>query len=150
VAVAGTDLIIDGLWVAAMPGSGTREYREVVPLSCVIVDDSPDFLRIASGLLEQEGLHVVAVATTGEEAMQAVRRFRPDVVLVDIELAGESGLDLVRQIASADGGAPRSILISTHSGDDFAELIEGSPALGFLPKAELGADAIRALLENSG
>jgi CheY-like chemotaxis protein len=148
VAVAGTDLIIDRLLLAAMSVRRDREYGGVVATTCLIVDDSPDFLRVASSLLEQEGITVVDAVTTGEEAVESVRRLRPDVALVDIELAGESGLDLVRLLAAEPNGATlKSILISTHSGDDFVELIERSPACGFLPKAELGADAIRSLLE---
>jgi hypothetical protein len=39
------------------------------------------------------------------------------------------------------------VLISTHSGEDFADLIAGSAAAGFLPKAELSASAIRRIVE---
>jgi hypothetical protein len=41
------------------------------------------------------------------------------------------------------------ILVSTHSGDDFAQLIEESPALGFIAKARLSAKAIRDTLERA-
>ncbi len=41
------------------------------------------------------------------------------------------------------------ILISTHSPTDFADLIGESPAAGFLPKADLSADAIRTIVEKS-
>jgi len=42
------------------------------------------------------------------------------------------------------------ILISTHAEQDYAELIAGSPAIGFLPKSVLSADAIRDLLGEPG
>lgn len=42
------------------------------------------------------------------------------------------------------------ILISTHAQEEFAELIAASPAVGFIAKAELSADAIEALLTRSG
>jgi CheY-like chemotaxis protein len=51
---------------------------------CVIVDDSPDVLRAASELLEGEGIAVVGVAATGDEAVSLLEEVEPDVVLVDI------------------------------------------------------------------
>jgi two-component system nitrate/nitrite response regulator NarL len=115
-----------------------------VELSCLIVDDSAEFLKAARSLLEREGLAVVGVAATGSDALERVGELRPRVALVDIDLGRESGFEVARRIAQA---APTSvILISTHSQDDFAELIAESPAAGFISKAELSADAIRGLL----
>ncbi|HUA04160.1 MAG TPA: response regulator transcription factor [Solirubrobacteraceae bacterium] len=116
-------------------------------LRCVIVDDNPAVLRAASDLLEREGLAVVGVATTSEEALFLMRDLRPDVLLVDIDLGPESGLDLARRLEQSPDTAPaRTILISTHDEADFADLIAASPAIGFLSKADLSATAIRELL----
>lgn len=72
---------------------------------------------------------------------------RPDVTLVDIDLGGQSGFDVVRLLnRDADVSAARLILISTHAEEDYAELIAASPAAGFLPKTALSAAAIRGLL----
>jgi DNA-binding NarL/FixJ family response regulator len=117
-------------------------------LRCVIVDDSPDVLRTARELLESEGIAVVGVATTGAEAMRLVEELEPDITLVDIDLGSESGFDLARRLVHARAGA-RSILISTHDEADFANLIEASPAIGFLPKSDLSANAIRRLLSRA-
>jgi DNA-binding NarL/FixJ family response regulator len=116
-------------------------------LRCVIVDDSPAVLRAASDLLEGQGIAVVGVAETGEEALRLVERLESDVVLIDIDLGAESGLDLARRLASTSTGvASRTILISTHEEADYADLIAASPAVGFLPKSELSATAIHRLL----
>jgi CheY-like chemotaxis protein len=122
-----------------------------VILRCLIVDDSPRFLDAARGLLERQGITVAGLAANGAEALRRAEELRPDVTLVDIDLGGESGFDVARQL-SGDGGAPLSpvILISTHDQEDFAELIAASPALGFVSKAELSADAVRALLQQRG
>jgi DNA-binding NarL/FixJ family response regulator len=73
---------------------------------------------------------------------------RPQVVLVDISLGGESGFDLARRLAGyRRGGGPAVILISTHAEADFADLIAESPAAGFVPKPELSAQAIRRILD---
>jgi CheY-like chemotaxis protein len=119
-------------------------------LRCVIVDDSPDVIRTARELLESEGIAVVGVATTGAEAMRLVEELEPDITLVDIDLGSESGFDLARRLVHARAGAgARSILISTHDEADFANLIEASPAIGFLPKPDLSANAIRRLLSRA-
>jgi DNA-binding NarL/FixJ family response regulator len=120
-----------------------------VALRCLIVDDSTRFLDAARALLEREGIEVVGIASTAGEAVQRAAALRPDVTLVDIDLGGESGFNLTRRLAHAGGGS-RVILVSTHSQEDFAELIATSPALGFLPKSSLSARAILAILNGSG
>ena len=116
-------------------------------LRCVIVDDSRDVLRAATELLEGQGLAVVGVAATGEEAIRLTEQLRPDVLLVDIVLGPESGFDLARRLVhTPDGVGPWTILISTRDGADYAKQIADSPAIGFLPKSDLSARAIRRLV----
>jgi DNA-binding NarL/FixJ family response regulator len=116
-------------------------------MRCVIVDDNQSFLREARELLEREGIDVVGVATSGREALATIARLQPEVTLVDIDLQGESGFDLVRALAVAPARSGSSvILISIHDEPDFAELIEASPAAGFVSKLDLSAQAIRAVL----
>ena len=116
-------------------------------LRCVIVDDSPDVLRAAREFLEGQGVAVVGVATTGDQAVSLMEQLEPDVMLVDIVLGPERGFDLVRRLAQSVATAGRrTILISTHDEAEFADLIAGSPAIGFLPKSELSAAAIHQLL----
>jgi DNA-binding NarL/FixJ family response regulator len=116
-------------------------------LRCVIVDDSPGVFRAASELLECQGIAVVGVAATGDEAVALMERLVPDVILVDIVLGAESGFDLVRRLVQSDDTAGcRTILISTHDRADFATLVAASPAIGFLPKSDLSSTAIHQLL----
>ena len=119
-------------------------------LRCVIVDDSTSFLDAARTLLEREGVTVVGAASTIAKGLEVVAELRPDVTLVDIDLGGESGFDLVEQLAD-DGGqfSSRVILISTHAERDFADLIDESPADGFLAKGELSAAGIHEILKRS-
>jgi DNA-binding NarL/FixJ family response regulator len=117
-------------------------------LRCLLVDDSPRFLGAAHDHLEREGIVVVGVATTIAQALDQAERLRPDVALVDIDLAGESGFELARLLRQP--GGPAVILISTHSEEDFADLIAASPAVGFLSKNALSAAAIRDLLAGHG
>ena len=67
-------------------------------MRCLIVDDSPRFLEASRGLLEREGIVVVAVATNGADAIRRAAELGPDVILVDIDLGGQSGFDVVRRL----------------------------------------------------
>jgi DNA-binding NarL/FixJ family response regulator len=120
-------------------------------LRCLIVDDSPRFLEAARGLLERQGITVVGVASNSAEALLRAEELQPDVTLVDIDLGGESGLELARRLRR-EGAAARAsvILISAHAERDYAELIAASRALGFLPKTALSARAIQDLLHSHG
>jgi len=119
-----------------------------VPLSVLIVDDSEQFLSAARILLEREGLSVVGVTSTSVDAISRAEELRPDVVLLDITLARESGLELARRLVEHDrGGGLAVILISTHAQEDFADLIAESPASGFLAKSQLSAAAVRRILD---
>ena len=115
-------------------------------LRCLIVDDNASFLEVASTLLARQGLTVAGVASNAADALRLARELRPDVVLVDIMLGGESGFDVARQLAAGDGSGPTVILVSTHAQTDFADLIDEAPAVGFVPKSELSAEAIRRLV----
>lgn len=115
-------------------------------ISVLIVDDSQQFIDAALGLLRRERVHAEAVMTIAA-ALEHTEVQQPDVVLVDVMLAGESGLDLARRLAAPERACrPPVILISTHTAEDLEDLIAASPAVGFLPKSELGTAAILSLL----
>jgi DNA-binding NarL/FixJ family response regulator len=115
-------------------------------MRCLIVDDSAAFRAAASSMLERAGIDVVGMATTSQEALTCCRELRPDVVLVDIDLGAESGFDVVEALHQAGPSETSMILISTHSEQDFADLIADSPALGFLPKFALSPESIRRMI----
>jgi CheY-like chemotaxis protein len=119
-----------------------------MPLRCLIVDDNKPFLVAARALLEREGLIVAAIASSGAEALQQAETLRPDVVLVDISLGDESGLDLAGRLTETLGDEAVVVLISTRAEEEVVDLISGCPAVAFLPKAELSAGAIRRIVDD--
>jgi DNA-binding NarL/FixJ family response regulator len=120
-------------------------------LRCVIVDDSPDVLRAATQLLEGQGIDIVGLAASGDDALRVIEEVEPDVVLVDIDLGPESGFDVTRRLVESRRTAgSRTILISTYDQSDFADLIAASPAVGFVSKSDLSATEIHRLLERHG
>ena len=121
-----------------------------MPLRILLVDDSEKFLRVATAGLSRNGLEVVGTATSSLTALEHVASLRPDAVLVDIGLGDESGFDLVRQIVDAFPYlSARVVLISTRAEDDYGELVDASPAVGFISKSELSANAVHELISVS-
>jgi DNA-binding NarL/FixJ family response regulator len=118
-----------------------------VALRCLIVDDNPGFLGAASVLLEHEGIRVVGLASTSDEAIEQAGELHPDVTLLDIDLGGDSGFAVARRLVAVPGLDPgHLIMISAHGADDFADLVEAGPAIGFIGKPVLSAQAIEGLV----
>jgi DNA-binding NarL/FixJ family response regulator len=116
-----------------------------MPLRCLLVDDSDAFLEMASLVLQREGLTVVGMASSIAEGLRQARALRPDLILVDIRLGSESGFDLAWFLAR-DGQGAEVILISAGAEADYADLIDESPAAGFLAKSELSAWRISQII----
>lgn len=116
-------------------------------LSCLIVDDSKEFLASAAGLFSsQQGLDVVGIASTGDDALRLMAALSPNVVLVDVELGDEDGIDLARRMTTTAGPATRVILISLRDRSELAELIGGCGAAGFVRKDTIDAQTIADLV----
>jgi DNA-binding NarL/FixJ family response regulator len=118
----------------------------ITTLTCLIVDDSPEFFEAATQLLADDAVTVVGVAATSDQAVSQAFALRPDVALVDVNLGSESGLDLAERLAGLPNGGPPVVLISAETRSELAELVEASGALGFVSKTDLSGDEIRKLL----
>ncbi len=118
-----------------------------MPLRCLIVDDNPRFGEEARSLLEHEGISVVGVAASGDEAVRLTEALGPDLALVDISLGEESGFDVARRLVDGSNSrVPAVILLSTYDEREFRGRIAASSALGFIAKTALSAESIRRLL----
>jgi CheY-like chemotaxis protein len=112
---------------------------------CLIVDDNALYLGEARKLLRRQGMSVVGVASNCGDALAIAASHRPDVALVDVDLGPESGLDVARALATSEEPVP-VILISAYAEKDLRELLDDSPAVGFLPKSVVSRAAIDGLL----
>lgn len=133
------------------PASGNAQPSERWDASrvrrrCLLVDDNALYLGEARDLLERQGMSVIGIASTVGEALAIAAADRPDVALVDVDLGIESGIDVARALATYDEPVP-VILISAYAEKDLRELLDDSPAVGFLPKSVLSRKAIEGLLE---
>ena len=118
-----------------------------MPIRCLVVDDQPEFLEAVRHLLDRQGISVVGVAANSAEAIECAADLRPDVVLIDVHLGEENGLELASRIAAPDQvGSPRVILISTYPKDDLLGALPTGSTIEFVSKTDLSATTIRTAL----
>ncbi|MEV8634212.1 response regulator transcription factor [Streptosporangium sp. NPDC051023] len=112
----------------------------------VLVADDQELVRAGFRMIieAREDLEVVAEAGDGEEAVRLARRFRPDVVLMDVRMPGVDGIAATRCLVGGED-APRVIILTTFDVDEplYAALRAG--ASGFLLKDVRPADLVDAI-----
>jgi CheY-like chemotaxis protein len=122
-----------------------EDRHDPVVRRVLIIDDNNAFRAAARQLLERGGFIVVAEAASGTDAVEDAKTHRPDLALVDLQLPDFDGFEVAVRLSHLDP-APKVILTSSLDAADFGALVTSSSALGFIPKAELSAQAIDALL----
>ncbi|GLH99182.1 response regulator [Phytohabitans aurantiacus] len=101
----------------------------------VVVADDQVLVRTGFRMiLAADGIDVVAEATTGVEAVDAVRRTKPDVVLMDIRMPELDGLAATRRILTGAPEEPRVIILTTFDLDHYVYAALTAGASGFLLK----------------
>ena len=111
----------------------------------LIVDDHAEFRQSAGALLEAEGFAVIAEAADGDEAIAAVERVRPQIVLLDVQLPGVDGFAVAERLA-AGRDPPVVVLISSREAAAYGPRLQAAAAHGFIPKRELSGSALAALV----
>jgi len=101
----------------------------------VVIADDQSMVRAGfRSLLQAEpDIDVVAEAADGEQAISAVRRFKPDVALMDIRMPNVDGLEATRRIVE-DGSATRILILTTFDLDEYVYEGLRAGASGFLLK----------------
>jgi CheY-like chemotaxis protein len=115
--------------MAAAPDYFTRHQR-----TALIVDDSRLACAVLGRLLEQEGFHV-DMAASGQEALERLRRHRPDVVFMDHLMPGMTGLEAVQSLKSdARTAAIPVVMFSSQEDEEFLTAAREAGALAVLTK----------------
>ncbi len=104
------------------------------PLRVLLADDQTLVRTGFRLILGADGIEVVAEATNGAEAVDAVRRTRPDVVLMDVRMPGMDGLEATRRILTDATDPPRVVILTTFDLDQYVYAALSAGASGFLLK----------------
>jgi DNA-binding NarL/FixJ family response regulator len=104
------------------------------PLRVVVADDQALVRAGFRMILTADGIEVVAEATNGAEAIDAVRRTLPDVILMDIRMPEIDGLEATRRILTGATSEPRVIILTTFDLDHYVYAALSAGASGFLLK----------------
>jgi len=108
-----------------------------VSIRVVIADDQALVRAGFSMILDaEEDMEVVGEASDGKEAVSAVRRLHPDVVLMDIRMPEQDGIEATRQLTApgVDGATPRILILTTFDLDEYVYEALRAGASGFLLK----------------
>ena len=106
-------------------------------ITILSVDDHPMFREgIASVIADEEDMRLVAEATNGVQAVEAWRRLRPDVTLMDIQMPEMNGIDATVAIRNEYPEA-RIVVLTTYEGDVLAQRAIAAGAAGYLLKSML-------------
>ena len=98
----------------------------------LVVDDDKDILAVVQLILEEKGYQVNSI-WNGEKAIQSVRDFSPDVVLLDIYLGTTNGIDICNQIKQ-DPETKNTCIIMFSAHGKREEVLQQCPADNFISK----------------
>lgn len=132
----------------AAPIAGQRHLPFKIPrgekIRLLLVDDHTMMRQGLAGLLGQEpDMEVVGEAGTGADAIKLASRLRPDVVLMDVNMPGMSGIEAARRIADTVGA--KVIGLSMFEGTDLAKAMLDAGAFSYLQKTGPGEQLLSAV-----
>jgi len=111
----------------------------------LLVDDHVVVRKGLRALLDREtGIEVAGEAADGEQALRAVDRLRPDVILMDLEMPGIGGVEATRQIAETHPEARIVVLTSQAAEQDVFPALKAG-ALGYVLKHSAPEDVLHAI-----
>jgi DNA-binding NarL/FixJ family response regulator len=121
-----------------------RERRQLDALRILLVDDHDLFRTGLRNLLEEQDVQVVGEAGSGAEAIRLVRELAPDVVVMDLNMPGMSGVDATRQI---NGTAPLTRVLVLTISDQDADVMDAilAGACGYLLKDSSIQELLRGI-----
>ena len=122
-----------------------KTQREERVVRILIADDHALFRDSLASLLTTQGHEVVGQASSGRQAIELVRRLKPDLVLMDLDMPELGGLDATRLICAEAQGTKVVILTAADDDEKLFEAIK-SGAQGYLLK-NLEADQFFSMLE---
>ena len=112
-------------------------------LKVVVADDNPEALRQMVSLLGAE-FDVVATAENGQLALACVRRYEPDVVVLDLEMPILNGIEVTRELRKLDPSSA-VVICSVESDREIVQAAQQVGALGYVFKRRITEDLVMAV-----
>ena len=112
----------------------------------VVVEDNAPERNLVRVLLSEEDDYEVEIVADGKEALEAIKRFPPDLVLTDLRMPGLDGLELVDQIRSHHGNIP-VVVMTAYGNEEIACAALRHGAASYVPKRCLSDDLVRTIEE---
>jgi CheY-like chemotaxis protein len=114
--------------------------EERLPMRALVVDDSPAALQMMCSYLTRQGcVKVAGTAAEGSEALAMVEEIHPDIVVMDIQMPGMSGLEAVSRLSQRHPELP-VILVTAHESPELQKASLLCGAIGFARKQRLRED----------
>lgn len=105
-------------------------------LRIMLVDDNLTFLAsVKTALKLVSGTEVVAEAHSGVQALEMAQRLKPDLVLLDVVMLGQSGLEVAKAMQGWSQ-SPRILFLSMHDNESYRAAAQALGALGLVDKAD--------------
>jgi DNA-binding NarL/FixJ family response regulator len=119
----------------------------VKPIRVLVIDDHTLIRAGITALLERmDRIEVVGEAGDGRQAMVLIKELSPDIVLLDLQIPGPSGFEVLRE-ATAKFPAVKIIVLSVHDAQEYALRTVQLGAAGYLPKSAASTDLERAITQ---
>jgi DNA-binding NarL/FixJ family response regulator len=109
----------------------------------VVADDLSLILSAVSALL-QESFDIVAMASDGPAALEAILKHEPELAVLDISMPGMSGIDVAREV-KRHGTKTKIVFLTVHEDADILAMCLSEGALGYVIKVYMNNDLIPAI-----
>jgi DNA-binding NarL/FixJ family response regulator len=118
-------------------------------LKVLLADDHQILRHALRALLEREGYQVVAEAEDGQQAIEAVERFAPDVAVLDLSMPVINGIEATRAIVTR-GVPTKVVLLTVHREEHYVLAALKAGVMGYVLKTQASADLLHAMREVAG
>lgn len=112
-------------------------------LRIIVADDNPALLRELVSLLEVE-FDVVATAVDGNSTLDHIRRYKPDVVVLDFHMPALNGLEIIGELMKDPPGPP-VVICSVETDPELVEATRQAGAVAYIFKTQIEDDLIPAV-----
>lgn len=117
----------------------------VADVRVLVVDDQAPFRQASRMVVEMtEGFEFAGEAGDGEQGIEMAEQLRPDLVLMDVQMPGISGIEATRRLRELDT-PPHVVVMSTHESGDYQKKALAAGAAAFIAKSEIGMNTLEEL-----